>query len=74
MLHVRTQRRSGAYASSRQDTEYAGAGVSQEFRPRVCYSRYGLPGMDVRTRRFEGLCLWSGPQVVETTSFGYRDV
>jgi hypothetical protein len=31
------KRRSGAYASSRQDTHYAGAGGSQEFRPRVCY-------------------------------------
>jgi hypothetical protein len=33
MLHLRIKMRSGAYASSRQDTDYAGAGGSQEFGP-----------------------------------------
>jgi hypothetical protein len=37
MLRIRIKRRSGAYTSSRQDTDYAGAGGSQAFRPRVCY-------------------------------------
>jgi hypothetical protein len=37
MLRVRIKRRSGAYASSRQDTDYAGAGGGQEFmgRPNI---------------------------------------
>ena len=33
MLHVRIEMRLGAYASSRQDTDYAGAGGGQEFGP-----------------------------------------
>src|SRR5215216_3774687 len=37
MLHLRIMMRSGAYVSSGQDTDYAGAGGGQEFRPRVCY-------------------------------------
>jgi hypothetical protein len=37
MLHVRIKMRLGAYASSRQDTDYTGGGDSQAFRPRVCY-------------------------------------
>jgi hypothetical protein len=37
MLRIRIKRRAGAYLLSRQDTDYAGAGGSQEFRPRVCY-------------------------------------
>jgi hypothetical protein len=39
--------RLGAYASSRQDTDYAGAGGGQGFRPRVEYRRSGLPGIGV---------------------------
>jgi hypothetical protein len=35
---------------------------SQEFRPRVCYKRYGLPNMDVYISRVEGRHTWSGPQ------------
>jgi hypothetical protein len=35
MLHLHTKRRSGAYASFRQDTDYAGAGGGQEFSPLV---------------------------------------
>jgi hypothetical protein len=62
MLHVHTKRRSGAYASSLQDTDYAGAGGGQEFRPRVCYLRYGLPDIDGCKRRFKGPRIWSGPQ------------
>jgi hypothetical protein len=37
ILCVRIKLRSGAYATPRQDTDYAGAGGGQEFRPRVCY-------------------------------------
>ena len=33
MLRVRIKMRAGAYASSRQDTDYAGAGGGQEFGP-----------------------------------------
>ena len=33
MLRVRIKMRSGAYASSRQDTDYAGAGVVRSFDP-----------------------------------------
>ena len=35
-LHLRIKRRSDAYASLRQDTDYAGAGGSQEFMGAVC--------------------------------------
>jgi hypothetical protein len=62
MLHLRRLMRSGAYASSRQDTDYAGAGDGQELRPRVHYERYGLPDIGVCTRRFEGRYIWSGLQ------------
>jgi hypothetical protein len=37
IAHLRIKMRSAQYASSRQDTDYAGAGGSQAFRPRVCY-------------------------------------
>jgi hypothetical protein len=37
IAHVRMKMRSDAYASSRQDADYAGGGGGQEFRPRVCY-------------------------------------
>jgi hypothetical protein len=36
VLHLRIKMRSGAYAPSPQDTDYAGAGGGQEFRPRDC--------------------------------------
>jgi hypothetical protein len=69
MLHVRMKMGLGAYASPRQDTDYTGAGGGQELRPPVHDERYGLPGMDVCTRRFKGRRIWSGPQVLETTFF-----
>ena len=62
MLHVRMMMRLGAYASSRQVTDYAGAGGGQELRPRVHDGRSGLPGFGVCIRRIEGLYIWSGPQ------------
>jgi hypothetical protein len=34
MLRIRIKMRSGAYASSRQDTDYAGPGVVRSSRPR----------------------------------------
>jgi hypothetical protein len=74
VLRVRIKMRSGAYASSRQDTDYAGAGGGQEFEPRVEYRRSGLPDMGVYTRRFEGCDTWSGRRVLETTFFAYRDL
>jgi len=33
MLRIRLKMRSGAYASSRQDTDYAGPGVVRSFDP-----------------------------------------
>jgi hypothetical protein len=62
MLRVRMKMRSGAYASSRQDTDYAGAGGGQELRPPVHDERYSLPDFGVCTSRFEGPHIWSGPQ------------
>lgn len=53
---------SGAYPSSRQDTDYTGGGGSQVLTGAVDYERYGLPDTDVCTRRSEGRYVWSGPQ------------
>ena len=53
---------SGAYASLRQDTDYAGAGGGQEFIGAVHYSGYGCPDIGVRTSRFEGRYIWLGPR------------
>ena len=53
MLHARIQMRSGAYASSRQDTDYTGAGGRQEFLGAAQYQRSGRPDHGVRTSRFE---------------------
>ena len=38
---------------------YEGRG-GQEFRPRVCYLRYGLPDVGVYTRRSEYRSMWLG--------------
>jgi hypothetical protein len=54
--------RSGAYASSRQDTDYTGGRGSQEFRPRVCYQTSGCPDIDARTSPFKSLSHLLGPQ------------
>jgi hypothetical protein len=51
MLHMRIMMRSGAYASSRQGTDYTGGGVVRSLGPRVDYRRYGLPDIGVCTRR-----------------------
>ena len=74
LLHMRIKMRSGAYASSRQGTDYAGAGVVRSLGSRVEYRRSGLPDIGVSTRRFEGLYIWAGRRVLETTYFGLRDV
>jgi len=47
MLDVRIKMRLGAYASSRQDTDYAGAEGGQELRSPVHGERYGLPDIEV---------------------------
>jgi hypothetical protein len=60
MLRIRIKRRSGAFASSRQDTDYARAGGGQEFRLPVDYGRSGHPEIGVYTSRFEGRNLMSG--------------
>ena len=60
MLRVCIKKRSGQYAAPRQDAD-TGEGY-QELRPRVLYGRYGVPDMDVCTRRFKGRRIWSGPQ------------
>jgi hypothetical protein len=54
MLHVRTGMRSGAYASSCQDTDYAGPGDRQEFGTPVHDERYGLSDIGVCISRFQG--------------------
>jgi hypothetical protein len=74
MLHLRIMMRSGGCVAFSQDTDYAGAGGGQEFGPPVHDERYGLPGMDVCTRLFEGLIYGQARRVLETTFFGYRDV
>jgi hypothetical protein len=61
MLRVRIKMRSGAYASSRQDTDYTGAGGGQEFMGAVCYQRFGYPELGVRTSRFQPLSYLIGP-------------
>jgi hypothetical protein len=62
MLHVRIDMRlGGCAASSQNDDADTGGRGSQEFRPRVCYKRYGLPDIGVCTRRFEGRYIWAGP-------------
>jgi hypothetical protein len=69
MLRIRIKMRSGAYASSLQDTDYAGARGGQEFMGRPNIRGSAGPDMEVSTCRFEGRYLWSGPEVVEITFF-----
>jgi hypothetical protein len=67
--------RSGAYATSRQNTDYTGAGEGyQEFMGRPNIRGSAGPDMDVSTCRFEGRYLWLGPEVVEITFLGYKVV
>jgi hypothetical protein len=61
MLCVRVKMRSGAYASSRQDTDYAEAGGGQEFMGAVQYSRSGCPDLHVYRSRFQPLPYVLGP-------------
>jgi hypothetical protein len=61
MLSVRIKMRSGAYASSRQDTHYTGGGGSQEFMGAVDYTKSGCPDIDARTSRFKSLSHLLGP-------------
>jgi hypothetical protein len=74
MRRVRIKRRSGAYVSSRQDTDYAGAGGGQELRSPVHDGRYGLPDTDVDMSRFEGRNTRLSPRVVEGPPHGFNDV
>jgi hypothetical protein len=74
MLCVRIKRRSGAYVSSRQDTDYARAGGGQELRSPVHDRRYGLPDTDVGMSRFEGYNTRLSPRVVEGPPHGFNDV
>src|SRR5215212_8040087 len=62
MLDVRIKVRSGAYASSRQDTHYTGGGGSQEFMGAVDYTKSGCPDIDARTSRCEPLSESLGPR------------
>jgi hypothetical protein len=66
--------RLGGCASLRQDTDYAGGGGGQEFMGRPNIRGSAGPDMDVGTSRFGGCYLWSGPEVVEITFFGYKVV
>ena len=61
MLRTGIQMRSGAYASSRQDTHYTGGGGSQEFMGAVDCTKSGCPDIDARTSRFKSLSHLLGP-------------
>jgi hypothetical protein len=74
MRRVRIKRRSGAYVSSRQDTDYAGAGGGQELRSPVHDGRYGLPDTDVDMSRFEGRNMVLAPGVVEDLRHAFNVV
>jgi hypothetical protein len=65
ILCVRIKLRSGAYATPRQDTDYAGAGGWSGVLGAARYQRYDLPDMDVCTSYFKarGMVLSpSGPR------------
>jgi hypothetical protein len=74
MMRVCIKVRSGAYASSRQDTDYAGAGGGQEFtvRPNIrgtaCLTSVCVQG-DLKAVIFGQVS-----RVVETTFFAQRDL
>ena len=68
LLRVRIKMRLGGCVLSRQDADYAGGGGGQEFRPRVCYERYGLPDTDVDVSHFEGRTMGSAPRSSRTWS------
>jgi hypothetical protein len=61
MLHLRIMMRSGAYASSRLDTDYVGVRGGQEFMGAVDYTKSGCPDIDARTSRFKSLSHLLGP-------------
>jgi hypothetical protein len=65
--------RSGQYVASRQDDD-TGEGY-QELRPRVLCERYGLPDIGVCIQGdLKAVIYGRAGRVVETTSFGYRDL
>jgi hypothetical protein len=74
MLCIRIKMRSGAYASLRQDTDYAGAGVVRSFDPRsgtrgpACLTSVCIQAV------LKAAIYSQGRRVVEITFFGYRDV
>jgi hypothetical protein len=74
MLHLRIMMRSGGCVAFSQNTDTdTGEGWSG-VHGAAQYERFGCPDMDVRTSRFEGCYLWSGPEVVEITFLGYKVV
>jgi hypothetical protein len=74
MVHVRIEMRLGAYASSRQDTDYTGAGVVRSYDPgsvtrgTACLTQVCVQG-DI-----EALTSVQARRAAGTTSFGYRSV
>jgi hypothetical protein len=74
MLRIRIKMRSGAYVSSPQDTDYAGARGGQEFMGAVDYTKSGCPDIDVCTSRFEPLCYLLGPWAVDGSFVSYKGI
>jgi hypothetical protein len=74
MLRVRKRMRSGAYASSRQDTDYTGGGVVRSFDPwSVTRGTACLTSVCVQadlSRCLSRKALWA----VECSLFGYNKV
>jgi hypothetical protein len=75
ILRTGIRMRSGAYASSRQDTDYEGLGGGQELRSLVHDGRYGLPDCGMCTQGdLKAIVYGQARRVVEITFFGYRHV
>ena len=74
MLRTGIEMRSGAYASSRQDTDYTGGGVVRSFDPgSVTRSTACLTSVCVQGD-LKALICGQARRVVGTTFFGYRGV
>ena len=75
VLHRRIKMCSCGCAASSQNTDADTEGEGrQEFMGRPNIRGSAGPDLDVGTSRFEGCYLWSGPEVVEITIFGYKVV
>jgi hypothetical protein len=75
MANLGIKMRSGAYASSRQDTHFTGgAGGGQEFMGAVDYTKSGCPDTDVCTGHLGRCPMCKVLRAVDGSFVSYKDI